>query len=95
MGGCGSTTSTAHARVDAAFSCFALNEINRLLTDPSLWLMRSRGFPSQGGWRGGMVDVSRATALEEDINKLDATSAPAAAFVTRRQEERRPCRLTN
>jgi hypothetical protein len=42
-----------------------------------------------------MVDVSRATALEEDINKLDATSAPAAAFVTRRQEERRPCRLTN
>ena len=80
-----STTSAAHARVDAAFSGFALDEAGSYrsflvahaiaLFPIEAWL-RAREETVLAGWPMRY----RASALEDDLGKLDAAAPPGAAF---------------
>lgn len=81
-----STTSTAHARVDAAFSRFRLDEADSyrsFLVAHAIAL-----FPIEAWLRGreetvlaGWPMQFRALALEEDLSQLDATAPPGDAFL--------------
>jgi heme oxygenase len=80
-----STTATAHAQVDAAFSHFALDEAASYrsflmahamaLLPIEAWL-REREETVLAGW----PTPYRAAALEDDLGKLDAIAPPGAAF---------------